>query len=79
MMPIGAPVGIGTNLKCESKSVHPIHGVETQRSEEDLKSHQVNYVNISMTGITLIIQNAKVYQVIILINCGMGKYRHIGA
>ena len=53
MVLIGAPVGIGTNLECESKSVHPIHGVETRRSEKSLKSRQVNYVNISMTGITL--------------------------
>ena len=49
MMPIGALVGIGTNLECESKSVHPVQGVETRQSEESLKSSQVNYVNISIT------------------------------
>ena len=46
-------------------------------AEEGLKSCQVNYVNISITGIALRIQNAKVYQIISLINCGVGKCRHI--
>ena len=51
MMPIGAPVGIGTNLECESKSV--LEGLKHGSLGGGLKSRQVNYVNISMTGITL--------------------------
>ena len=36
----------------------------TRWAEEGLKSRQVNYVNISTTGMSLQIQNAKVYQAI---------------
>ena len=51
--------------------------MHARRAEEGLKSRQVNYVNISITVIALCIHNAKAYHVIILINCGVDKCRHM--
>ena len=55
----------------------PISEHPTRRAEKGLKSHQVNFVNISITEMYLEIQNAKVYQAIILISYGMGKCKQI--
>ena len=53
-----------THTRAIKPQVSSKQSLKSRTAEEGLKSHQVNYVNISITGMSLYIQKSKVYKAI---------------